>query len=532
MKNGLSLLLSFLILLLGLSALNIFSAPFWLLTTLTLFSLAIIWVVYAPLLNSVNVVLSRHNISSSSIWRMRQTIETLDDTIVEKIRAVERVPLQLAETVRKQEYVDTKTNLGNRRFFDARLDVFLVPDHRTGEGLLVLITLTGLDDLFGDEEQQKSDEVDLKKENIVQQSAILLENALKDYPYAVLSRRGKVDFAIFIHPIPKNQNEKIAAKLDQALRMLPLPSGFIADNFFHMGLVRVGTLATTRHDLLAKADLAMRNAQLRGSSGWFELEDDQETHARGMVQWRTLFESTINQQRVRLFVQPIEHFQSHNIIHSEIFARLVDENGSDINADEFIPMALACGFLDRLDRLVVDQVIKWMLYQDQTQHAVCVNVSVSSLLTPKFLDWLIQRLSTKPSLINNFIVEFAERPMSGEEDRLELAILKLKELGVKVGIDHVGEQLVTLDYLEKFSIDYAKIHRSVISKIGQNNKQHEEILIESLAQVAQSKGFNLYAEGVESSRQLDRLIQDGVTGGQGYLLGTPIPLKQMQSHPH
>jgi len=524
MKQAVSLVLSFVLIMLALSASMPTIFPYWMSWGMVGIGLAIIWGGFAPSFLALELILLRHNIKVPPFWNWKQTIEALDEKIIEKMRSVERVPLHLAETVRKQEYVDQQTNLGNRRFFDARLDVFLLPEQRTGEGLLILVALTGID-----EWEQSEDNQVTTREELIQQSAILLGNALKAYPHAVLSKRGKSDFAIFIHPVPKNQNHKIADKLEQALNSLPISHSYLSDNFFHLGLVRVGTQATTRHDLLAKADLALRNAQLKGSRGWFELEDEEETMARGMVQWRTLFESTINQQKVRLWVQPIQYFQSHEILHSEIFARLVDMNGVDVSADEFIPMAMASGFMERIDRVIVDQVIKWMIYQDQAQHPVCVNLSTESLLSTQFIDWLIQRLSIKPSLIQNFIIEFAERPLAGSEESLIEVMLKLKNLGVRVGIDHVGEQLVTLDYLERLPIDFAKIHRSVINKIGRSQIQQEEIFIESLSQVAQTKGFQLLAEGIESAAQLERLVKDGVVGGQGYLLGTPIPLEKLRS---
>ncbi len=527
MKNGIVISLTVIFLVLGLAGINFIALPPWLVLVIMAIGLILLWLVVAQIICSIETVLQRHHLLTPYFWQWGQTIESLDDKIVEKMRSVERVPLQLAETVRKQEYVDKQTNLGNRRFFDARLDVFLIPEQRTGEGVLILIELTGIDELeLEGGLELDSDRLKVKKDSLIEQAAILLQNALNDFPHAVLSRRGRTEFSLFIHPITKNQSSKIAEKLDQALRLLPLPPSYLADNFFHIGLVRIDT-DISRHDLLAKADLALRNAQLRGSCGWFELSEEQETTARGMVQWRTLFERAVNQHKIRLLVQPVQYFQSGEIVHSEIFARLVDDNGQEISAEEFIPMAMASGFLERLDRLVVDQVIKWMMYQDQVKHSVTVNLSTESLLTPKFLDWLIQRLYTKPSLIEHFIVEFAERPLFGQESLLIDAILKLKNLGITVGIDHVGEQLVTLDYLEDFPIDYAKIHRSVISKIGSEQHQHEEVLIGSLSQVAQAQGFTLFAEGIESSLQLEALKNLGVVGGQGYLLGTPTSLENL-----
>jgi RNase E specificity factor CsrD len=191
-------------------------------------------------------------------------------------------------------------------------------------------------------------------------------------------------------------------------------------------------------------------------------------------------------------------------------------------------MAAACGTLTKIDRMVIDLLIKWFLLQPKSNQRLCINLSMDSLLDEDFIDWLIERLSVKQNLYSKFIIEFSERPSLRPDGDVLRTVNKLNDAGIEVGLDHVGEQLVELDYLEWFPASYVKIHQSIISKINDEQHHYQEMLIQSLAKVADSKNFLLFAEGIESESQIQLLDELGVSAGQGFYLGEPkkISFKQ------
>ncbi len=451
------------------------------------------------------------------LWlRIFPLLANADDDII--VISTPAESLTIAESVRRQEYVDKLTQIGNRSFFDARLDVLLIPDRLTGEGALTLISLTGLDEASDDDDLTES------QQRTIVDAAVLIESAISDNPNSIISRISPFEFAVVVHPISKNQTKKIAQKIDKALSKLQLPSELNDGDFFHIGVTSFSP-DSSRFELLANADLALRSAQLKGGSGWHQLADELDSPTWGMVQWRTFFETVFNKRKIQLYLQPVLDLETQELVHSEVFARLQDHQGKHIFANEFIPMAAACGVLSKIDRMVVDSLIKWYLMQPKSNQRLCINVSADSLLDEEFIDWLIQRLSVSPNLYSKFIIEFSERPTLIPEGDILRMVNKLNQVGIEVGIDHVGEQLVDLSYLEWFPISYLKIHQSIIYSISNEQHHHHELLIQSLAKFADAKNFLLMAEGIEKESQLRLLDELGISAGQGFFLGTPYKLE-------
>ena len=426
-------------------------------------------------------------------------------------------PLKIAEIVRRQEYVDKQTRLGNRSFFNARLDVLLIPDRLSGEGSLTLISLSGL--------EKSINEAKLFEKHfpLITESAILIENAVSNLNNPIISRVSPLEFAVVVHPISKNQTKKVANDIAHALNQLKLPAELNDGNFFHIGITTFSS-GSSRFELMANADLALRSAQLKGGSCWHQLDNETDNPIWGMVQWRTFFESVVTKRQINLYVQPVLDLETRELVHSEVFARLQDKQGNPIFANEFIPMASACGVLSHVDRIVIDVLIKWYLLQPKSNQRLCINLSIESLLDEVFIDWLIQRLSVKQNLYSKFIVEFSERPTLEPDGKILAVVQKLNQAGIEVGIDHVGERLVDLSYLEWFPISYLKIHQSIIYSITNEQHHHHELLIQSLAKVAESKNFLLMAEGIEKESQIELLDELGISAGQGFFLGTPKKL--------
>ncbi len=198
------------------------------------------------------------------------------------LRQPASVPLAIAETVRRQEYVDKLTKLGNRSFFNARLDVLLIPHRLTGEGSVVLISLTGLENYYNEDDTEET------YLSVIAEAAVLIENAVCEQSNVIISRVSPLEFAVIVHPISKNQSKKIATVIEHALRQLQLPEILNDGNFFHIGVTTFSS-ETSRFELMANADLALRSAQLKGGSCWYQLDDDNNSPTWGMVQWRTLF---------------------------------------------------------------------------------------------------------------------------------------------------------------------------------------------------------------------------------------------------
>ncbi|MGL5308225.1 MAG: EAL domain-containing protein, partial [Aeromonas veronii] len=101
---------------------------------------------------------------------------------------------------------------------------------------------------------------------------------------------------------------------------------------------------------------------------------------------------------------------------------------------------------------------------------------------------------------------------------------QLDEMGVKLAIDDFGTGHSSLAYLQQFHVDYLKIDKSFIARIG--TESLSEHIVDNVIDLATRLGLALVAEGVESERQADYLRAKGVDYLQGYLFARPMPLRQ------
>ncbi len=101
----------------------------------------------------------------------------------------------------------------------------------------------------------------------------------------------------------------------------------------------------------------------------------------------------------------------------------------------------------------------------------------------------------------------------------------LREIGVCVALDDFGVGYSSLSYLRDFRFDRIKIDQSFVR--GAANDAVGRAIVRAIASLGQSLGMATVAEGVETEAQMGRIISDGCTDVQGYLISRPLPPKQI-----
>ena len=103
---------------------------------------------------------------------------------------------------------------------------------------------------------------------------------------------------------------------------------------------------------------------------------------------------------------------------------------------------------------------------------------------------------------------------------------RLRNLGINLAIDDFGTGHSSFLYLKDLPVDELKIDREFIRNLSAGSK--EEIILESIIQLANRLGLIVTAEGVETQQQADILKRLGCQQFQGYLLGMPLPVDRLE----
>jgi diguanylate cyclase (GGDEF)-like protein len=275
---------------------------------------------------------------------------------------------------------------------------------------------------------------------------------------------------------------------------------------------------------LKHADMALYNAK-HGGRGVYRCFDQQ------------LFQAVTDQHlleielRMALDGEGLEvHFQPKfacnalEITGFEALARWRHPSRGYISPAVFIRIAEDCGLIHRLGQWVLEHacecVAEW-----EPRYPVAVNVSVMQLRDNGLKDHIATVLRKTGLQPRNLEIEVTESVMA-DDDQVVLDNLRaIKAMGIKIALDDFGTGFSSLSYLRRFSFDKIKIDRSFVQ--GQADDPGVRVILEAILGMCHNLGLTTVGEGIETREQLDLLRNRGCTEVQGYLLGRPMPAKQI-----
>jgi EAL domain-containing protein (putative c-di-GMP-specific phosphodiesterase class I) len=150
---------------------------------------------------------------------------------------------------------------------------------------------------------------------------------------------------------------------------------------------------------------------------------------------------------------------------------------------------------------------------------VAVNVSPLQFRRTDFVDVVERILAETGFDPKRLELEVTESTLIGNVDTAELAMSRLKALGVRLALDDFGTGYSSLLYLRRFPFDKLKIDRSFVHSI--EKAADAAAIVHAVVSLGRGLGMKVTAEGVETAEQHLFLRAAGVHSMQGYRFGRP-----------
>lgn len=149
-----------------------------------------------------------------------------------------------------------------------------------------------------------------------------------------------------------------------------------------------------------------------------------------------------------------------------------------------------------------------------------VNLTPGSLLAPAFAPAaILARLEQAGLDRGQTVFEITESSPDIDYGQLKQAVDKLREAGLDVAMDDLGEGFSSLRLWSELKPGFVKIDKHFISGIHQDPGKLQ--FVRSIQQLAESAAASVVAEGVEILSE-QAIIKDlGIRYAQGYLIGRP-----------
>jgi diguanylate cyclase (GGDEF)-like protein len=417
-------------------------------------------------------------------------------------------------------YHDGVTQLPNRAFFEQHLGVALAQARRSGEAVVVgaidLDKFKLVNDTLG---HAAGDE-------FLKEVATRLHACLREGD--VVARVGGDEFLLLLAGGPPVEDpHRIVEHVDQIAERIgshlnpPLEIGeselWISAS---MGFAAFPRDAVNPETLVKLADARMYRGRRErrpvilpeASSGEGELEEASRLRMSAASGGWTLH------------YQPIVELIMGRTIGAEALVRWPDPARGLRPPGEFLPLVAELGLEPAMTEWIVGEVgrtcAEWHrtgVVDDLTM--ITLNMSPRQLWHPRLEDSLgdiVEHLG-RPNLL---VLEVTESALAIDPSRARDLLMSLRARGVRIALDDFGTGYSSLARMQELPIDILKIDGSFIQDIHDHGVSRQ--IVRSLIRLASALQMVPIAEGVETSRQLEVLVEEGCSLAQGFLFGPPV----------
>ncbi|HWI15979.1 MAG TPA: EAL domain-containing protein, partial [Burkholderiales bacterium] len=275
--------------------------------------------------------------------------------------------------------------------------------------------------------------------------------------------------------------------------------------------------------LLAAADLALARAKGH-ESGAFALDFWNDAHAAalGSTAWRSLIEKALESDRYALYAQPVVELPGRTLLHTEVFARQMEDRGKALAAATFMPMVARHGLLPRFDVAIAEKLLATLDDSLSGKGRVAINVAAQTVADAHAVEHLENLLRAHPGVASRLVFEMTEFGAASSPQATLSFAARMRALGAACALDNFNMTRAGLALLPRLLPDYVKLAAEFTR--GMRSSDETEFLVTSLSRIAAPLEIQLIAQAVEDEATLERLQALGVSGCQGHVSGVPAPL--------
>lgn len=344
-----------------------------------------------------------------------------------------------------------------------------------------------------------------------------------------LFRLGGDEFTILLDALGDPSDAMRLAQRMQARAADP----FLVDSHEVRVALSIGiALSTPLHerweDLLRDADVAMRRAKALGGSRCEVFDEAMHTRAVGRLKLESDLRAAMVKRQFLVFYQPVLQLATRRLVSFEALLRWDHPSQGLISPYRFLEAAEDSGILISIGHWLMleacRQLHEWQMngYSERPVN-ITVNLSARQFADPRLASDIqnaLQQTGIEPSRLQLEVTEC----VAAADPKLTISVLsQLKHLGIGVILDDFGTGTTSLRGLRQFPVDALKIDRSLVREMQADRSAAD--IVELIAALAHKMNLTAIAEGIESARQVERLLALGCEYGQGYYFSQPMDAK-------
>ena len=426
------------------------------------------------------------------------------------------------ERIRRLAHFDALTGLPNRTLLNDRVGYAIGMAQRNDEPIAILVLgidkFKNVNDTLG---HRIGDE-------LLMEVAKRIKSLIREDD--TIARIGGDEFILVSPGTDANRSAHIARELLQSLaepyriaqlELVVTPS---------IGIAMYPSDGKDFDALLKCADTAMHRAKDDGRNNYlFFTAQMQATSARTLLLENAL-RRALERTELQLHYQPQISLGDGRICGAEALLRWTHPGLGTVTPTEFIPVAEDSGQILQIGewvlRTAVGQLRRWM---DAGLAPMTMAVNLSSVQfrhpnLPALIRQILMEAQVPPHCLE---LELTERVAMGDPLAAITVMNNLHQLGVRMSIDDFGTGYSSLNYLKRFQTYKLKIDQSFVS--GVTDDADDRGIVSAIINLAAGLDLRTIAEGVETSGQLQFLIEQGCHEAQGYYFSKALPAESFEA---
>lgn len=415
---------------------------------------------------------------------------------------------------------DQVTGLFNRHYFDQALRRLAATSAR-GQGghALVFIDIDHfkvINDNFGHRHG----------DTVLREIAELLKSRLRLSD--ILCRLGGDEFAILIPSADAAQARLVAEEMSQLIfkHRVVIDGRQEAELSCSIGISEINGQFTNAEEYLKQADIALYVAKRRGRNRIqvYDPKEKENDELRISLDWVRRLRRAVEEDRLKLYFQPVMHIATGRIVHHEALVRLDLPETGIVLPQEFIPFLERAGEMTLLDHNVIKKAIGH-LKETPELHRVAVNLSAQAFDDEELVPLVESLLRSQAVEPRRLMFELTESASISNISATQRMIRQLNELGCEFAVDDFGTGFSTFGFLKQFPAEFVKVDGSFIAHLDRD--PIDQVLVRSMSEVARALDKKTIAEFVHNEKILSLVQSLGIDYAQGYYIGRPLPLAEL-----
>jgi len=236
--------------------------------------------------------------------------------------------------------------------------------------------------------------------------------------------------------------------------------------------------------------------------------------------------------QLSLVYQPQVSLVTGQLVGMEALARWRHPDFGEITPKVFIEVAEKSGLMSRFTRWVISRACQQnVLWQRRGYRPLrlAVNVSPSNFVDPGFVDDVADILSQTGLDPCWLELELTECAILRNREAAASSMQRLSGMGISLALDDFGSGYASLSHFKDFPINRLKLDRMFLRDLPNARCLKGKKLVEGIMMFARHLGIETVAEGIENESQRTLLNEIGCPVGQGFLLGAPMTVDELES---